>query len=153
MFGLHPFVFFTTHAWSKSRVLFIYHKATHKQTHTLETKLFDVRMSSAIRQTDVNCFSRTLRLNVISHSDTRRPMAKRTSHHGNKCSDDFLKDVTISFPQREAETRILIFRIKHAHLIVWVLDKNSPKEKSLNIWNSNDIFAFYFITSSECKPT
>ncbi len=64
---------------------------TDTHTHTLETKLFDVRMSSAIRQTDVNCFSRTLHLNVIYHSDTRRPMAKRTSRHGNKWSTAFLK--------------------------------------------------------------
>ncbi len=67
------------------------HTNTHTHTHTHETKLFDVRMSSAIRQTDVNCFTRTLRLNVISHSDTRRPMAKWTSRHGNKWSTDFFK--------------------------------------------------------------
>lgn len=121
----------------------------HTNRHTLETKLFDVRMSSAIRQTDVNCFTRTPRLNVISHSDTRWPMAKRTSLHGNKCSTDFFKMSRYRSQSERQKHEYLYFALNMCISLFKVLEKNSQKEKSLNIWNSNYVFALYFTS----KPT
>lgn len=81
-------VLYSSRLKQKSCPLYLPH--TNTKTHQ-NTKLFDVTMSSAVKQTDVNCFTHTPRLDVISHSGTRRPMTKWISRHGNKHPNDFPK--------------------------------------------------------------
>lgn len=104
---MNPFVYFTTHAWSKSRVLFIYHKAT--DTHTGDQAVWcqDVECYQADRcqlphaHYAPQCY--------LSLRQTPANAAKRASLHGNKCSTDFLRchDIVPTARNRNTNTNIL----------------------------------------------